>query len=544
LKTLDQQRESVESLLLAKREAELSLHLRSLEYALTTVQEASYPELVDRREYLTDEPGFYPSGYGERYTTAADREHGSFPPFFENEQDLHAIRGVARFIVGWYEHGAGIVENLTNYVLGNGLSYTASAKSESDKQLAEAAQAILDEWQERVGWTGDLERELFQRGRVDGEWFLAFDSAGGGFGKVRIVEPEWVTQPLQARSLEDYYGLPAYDWHYGVATDIANYEAVHGAYWAPYGDANAWQFTEARDLIHYRGNVPRGVKRGLSDFYQVHQTIERAARLLDNTLQGAAVRAAIAYIVEHAKGTPAAAVQDMTATLADATFNRPKQSGTRSVKVNERLAGTRLDVENGRQFHSGMSGTPEGPAHIEVIQSALRRVGARWCMPEYMVSGDASNANYSSTLVAESPFVKFAEAQQASFARHTRRVMLRVLELAAQAGRLNCHSDDVSRRLKIEAECPTVAVTDRAAQAAIDASLVAEGAMSQRTRRERAGLDPEQELERLAQETPPPQNGAPPTRAGLDSGANADDAPLNESERHELARRLLYEGYP
>ena len=35
-----------------------------------------------------------------------------------------------------------------------------------------------------------------------------------------------------------------------------------------------------------------------------------------------------------------------------------------------------------------------------IVQACLRSVGCRWNMPEYMISGDASNANYSSTLVS------------------------------------------------------------------------------------------------------------------------------------------------
>ena len=62
-------------------------------------------------------------------------------------------------------------------------------------------------------------------------------------------------------------------------------------------------------------------------------------------------------------------------------------------------------------------------------------------MPEYMVSGDASNANYASTLVAESPFVKARQAgidaevvgSQAARAPHVTLVALADLDRQAVA---------------------------------------------------------------------------------------------------------------
>ena len=42
-------------------------------------------------------------------------------------------------------------------------------------------------------------------------------------------------------------------------------------------------------------------------------------------------------------------------------------------------------------------------------------------MPEYMLSGDASNANFSSTMVAEGPAVKTFEEMQADLDRGRRR---------------------------------------------------------------------------------------------------------------------------
>ena len=44
--------------------------------------------------------------------------------------------------------------------------------------------------------------------------------------------------------------------------------------------------------------------------------------------------------------------------------------------------------------------------YVAVLQAELRAVASRLVMPEFMLSSDASNANYSSTMVAEGPAVK------------------------------------------------------------------------------------------------------------------------------------------
>ena len=52
--------------------------------------------------------------------------------------------------------------------------------------------------------------------------------------------------------------------------------------------------------------------------------------------------------------------------------------------------------------------------HVQIVQAGLRALGNRWDMPEYMISGDSSNANYASTLVSGAPFVTGIEWEQSN----------------------------------------------------------------------------------------------------------------------------------
>ena len=118
---------------------------------------------------------------------------------------------------------------------------------------------------------------------------------------------------------------------------------------------------------------------------------------------------------------------------------------------------------------------------------------------------DASNANYSSTLVAEGPAVKMFERLQHAMIVDDLAVMRRVVENAIRAGRLDAAALDL---IEIEVEPPRLAVRDRLKDAQVDQILVRAGAMSVQRMALRHGLDPEVER-RLMGEAPSPLRTGP-----------------------------------
>ena len=80
------------------------------------------------------------------------------------------------------------------------------------------------------------------------------------------------------------------------------------------------------------------------------------------------------------------------------------------------------------------SGTTPVDKNVAAIQAELRACAAALAMPEYMLSGDASNANFSSTMVAEGPAVKTFEEMQADLIEADVEIMERQLQIAAKAG--------------------------------------------------------------------------------------------------------------
>jgi len=126
-----------------------------------------------------------------------------------------------------------------------------------------------------------------------------------------------------------------------------------------------------------------------------------------------------------------------------------------------------------------------------VLQAELRAVASRLVLPEFMLTSDASNANYSSTMVAEGPAVKMFDRLQHEMLEDDLELLERVVRHAVASGRL---PSEALSLIEIRGIPPMLAVRDRLKDAQADQILVRNGAMSVATMALRAGLDPEQEV--------------------------------------------------
>jgi len=485
--------------------AELKQRIAWEEQAARLVElREGWGELVNPRQPEFDTPGFGCSPASARPSRVEDRRHGRNAPHFETEQDLARIRGLARWLAATDETTIGVLENLTNYVIGPGFKYTATAASDAPAGLAEAVQRVIDEFFDRNDWSGDLEREIFARSRRDGETFLRLHATHEGQVDARLIEPEFVAEPTNRRDLEDWLGHESpLDWSFGVCTEAGDVQTVHGYHVAWPGSPADWEYVPAGEMEHVKVNVDRNLKRGLSDFHPVAAEIEGAAKLLRNTREGAAIQAAIAFIREHAPGATASGIEALQAAKADYTVSRPSPQGARTAYVRRFDPGTILDVPRGMNYHAAPLGSAQGPNFIGIQQAVLRAIGTRWCMPEYMISGDASNANYSSTLVAEAPFVRHAQAEQRFYKSRFSRVMWKVLRVAGEAGRFDRHGVDfasLKHLVRVQIEPPDVVPRNRVRETELRKMLHEAGLLSKRTWASQEGLDWHQEQENCAAE--------------------------------------------
>jgi len=500
------------------------------------------------------------------YSRLDDREDGKYRPFYSDEHDLARIRGQARNLSTFTSTSLGALESLTNYVIGSGPTFTAQTRFDEADQLVLAVQGFLDSFLEENEFIGGLDREIHSRSREDGEAFVVLHR-GRTVPRVCIIEPDQVTEPDNVRALDEWLGADGFlaYWSFGVHTrmsdhlgcqDFANplgYHVVYdstGAQWdyipATRVDAQVRLPTDAV-MEHVKRNTSSSAKRGVSDFLPIQNDLEREAKLRRNTAEGAAIQAAIALIREHVPGTSEADASGMVNTNSITDYQEAtKNAGSRTVKVQRWTPGTMVDIPAGKKYHAGPLGSLRSPIFIEVAQYILRSIGVRWAMPEYMISGDASNANFSSTLVAESPFVKSREADQKFYSRHFRSIAWKAIRLAWEEGRFDKWAtrwNELRQMVDLDVTLPTVASRDRQQQASVNEIEHRAGILSLRTWAAETNRDYDAERENISNEPAQPDDsfGASPAGVGALQGA------LESVETTDEARAVLedvYRGYP
>jgi hypothetical protein len=462
--------------------------------------------------------------------TLQDRRYGNDLPVLPNEQTLGMMRAYSRLVCEANGYAIGFLDHLTNYVVGPGFAWQVKPKgggpadpdgggpAEPDPRVR-AAQDCLDEWRVAAEWghgEDDREAETFKRLVRDGEAFLRLGR--GDRGKlpwVRSVEPEQVGCPQSAS--------PASSWSWGVLTDADDVETRLAYHVKDPGGAGGEEVPADR-VLHIKGNTDRTIKRGVPDFWPVADGVEGSRKLVRNMTTVAGLQAAIAWVRQHAPTTTPDMVNRYIQQTADGESRKLGAAGSLGA------GGGRGDgrrpvqgVEPGTRPtpSAGPRPPPPTPGFVQVLQAGLRAAGARWNMPEYF-SGDASNANFASTMVAGSPFVKAAQARQKRFKAFQEKLARRVLELCVESGRL---SRDVLDAVAVECTPPPVAIGNPLQDHQIREGQNRAGVLSVRTWQEMEGLDPEVEAanRREYEDQFPPGGGGGPQLPPMGDDGGDDD---------------------
>ncbi|MGA2061944.1 MAG: phage portal protein [Thermoguttaceae bacterium] len=441
--------------------------LMHLERRLAEAFDELWDSFVDPADALYDVDGTRWNALGG---TMAPGVSSGIP--FTDEQQLAEIRGQCRALAAGNEFAINGHENRISYIVGSGHVYRAVARKGRSvpESLLSGVQAVLDEFACINHWR-QRQQEIVRRKDRDGECFLRLFPAPDGTTRVRFVEPDQVAAPA------DRVGDPSAS--FGVVTDTADVETVVG-YWID------GRWIDAEAIQHRKANVDANVKRGLPLFYPVRKNLRRAEKLLRNMSVVSEIQSAIAIIRKHSAATNAG-LEQFVANQADLSVT--SQATGRTSHFRRFAPGTILDALSGTEYEFPASGIDAG-RYVAVLQAELRAIASRLVMPEFMLSSDASNANYSSTMVAEGPAVKMFERLQHEMLEDDVDVMRRVVFHAVEAGRLPA---EAIADVDIRGIAPTLAVRDRLKEAQADQILVRNGAMSVATMAMRNGLDPEHE---------------------------------------------------
>ncbi|MDZ4819588.1 MAG: phage portal protein [Planctomycetota bacterium] len=435
----------------------------------------SYGELwdsvVDPREALLDDDGsawlpLATAGSGQMFETASNL----------NDAQLRDIRNQCRMLALCNEFAINGHENRISYIVGTGHTYRATVKkgASAPEQLVAAAQHELDAFLRESCWNR-RQQEIVRRRDRDGEVFLRFFVTPDGQTRVRFVEPGQVAQPTE-RATDPNANL-------GILTDRHDVETVVGYY-------VDGALVDADEIQHRKANVDVNVRRGLPLFFPVRKNLRRAERLLRNMSTVAEIQSAIALIRRHKHGTRSALEQ-----FASQQADMQSSSQSRRTQNYQRFApGTIVDAHADVEYDFPTAGL-DASNFVTVLQAELRAISSRLVMPEFMLTSDASNANYSSTMVAEGPAMRMFARLQTEQVHDDLAVMWRVVDGAIAAGRL---PTEARHAIEIQATPPSLAVRDQLAETQRFQIEFENGILSKQTWSQRSGLDYDQEQQNMA----------------------------------------------
>lgn len=439
----------------------------------------SYADLLNR---------FYDGGvYSYPITNPYDRRYGSNYPFWYSEQQLNLIRAQARLLTTTNPNAQGLLNGLCSYVIGPGYGYRVMPKPGYDLPagLIQKIEDVLNQFFDDNDWD-TMEQEIFMRSREDGECFLRYFPQPSGRLLIRTIEPEQIFQPPSSDFAE---------WSYGIKTemdDVFTILGYHVDYEAPRGSDEAHrertgEIVPASSIVHIKCNVKRSIKRGLSDFsYDTLDTFVTAGKLRKNLGEGSAVQSAIAAIRQHETATKEQ-VEDFIQENVDYTaFTGIPQKETDFQRIEP---GSFLDIPKGMEYVEP-PGSENAEGHLKVFASLLRSAGNRLNAPEWLSSSDVSNANYASSLTAESPFLRTCVRLQTFYRRYFARVAREAILTAAEAGDLPIAVVDA---IDVIVTPPNVEARDKIAESTSNQTYVSMGIKSKQTIAQELGLDWEQE---------------------------------------------------
>ncbi len=487
---------------------------------------------------------FHPGAIGFHSARPGSRRDGAYPPYYRTEQQHWMIVDAARTVEAFCPTAVSVLEVLEQFAIYTGFSYKvtrkkkpgdaapaidnspaspdgepAEPKPQSDPEQ-EAAQEFLDGWRKREKWHV-WEPEIFKRSRRDGEALLVMEEGKPGLG-VHLVskEPEQLRDPMAVGAeLNRSLGITGRDasWRFGILTsrdDTAvplKYNFV-----SQYNDSTRQhEVYDADEVIHLKVGVDRQAKRGVSDFFANMNDFPGVRKLLRALRESATVQANIAWIKEHPQGV-------MPEPMGEEGMTTRTGHRAESVSYNHP---TVVGVPQGTTYTAGPLGAQgRSSALILVLQAALRNIGARWQMPESLVSGDASNNNLASELAVAAPFVHAMECRQAVYGKEYAEILERVLDQAAMDGLIGSAGGKFLDEFEVTVEMPPVIPRNAKEETDRNAVLSDHGILGNASWSSREDLDREKEVQDMEEDPIQPPAIMLGIEAEAEGGEDGEDA--------------------
>lgn len=385
-----------------------------------------------------------------------------------SEQTRQDLRSRARHLVANNPHARNILRLLESYVTGSGLRLTHQWRSGSGDDAGAGLLRLADRL-----WADFLEgnsthfsfREYARRTWRDGECFLRLYPGTHWPPQVRFIDPESIAA---CPEFPDSQGILTHPED--VETPV-EYLRIHPL------TRGLEEPIPARDILHSRIGVDTNQKRGITVLAPILETLDCYEKWIETELHARKLQSSI-VLWRKVQGSP-----QQTQTMADQLAGNP----TTSIRRERFQPGTILTTNQATEIKFLQPDTNFGDA-VPLGRMLLLSVAAGVGLPEFMLTSDASNANYASTMVAEGPAVKLFQAEQQYFSTEFTRLWRRVMETAMAQGLL---PEEFFYRMEAAWTFPQLVTRDRPRERTADAELVRLGILSRAEVARRDGVDPE-----------------------------------------------------
>lgn len=412
-----------------------------------------------------------------------------------NWQQLRIIRAYSRAFCLVNPYWWAVQRSRASYTVGCGHTYSVAPKNPKnpvDDTVLSDVQEVIDELCEANNWS-EYQREKLRRGDRDGEFFLRYyrdnEVEGNRVLQVRFVEPLLVCDPP---------GIgPEQEVWFGVQFKRGDYQNAQGYYvrntnyLGSDNNDDAWRRMIAKSEIQHRKyNVDLDSPRGIPLTYPVAPRLEQALKTLGAMGKLVHYREKIALIRKHINAT----ISTVQAYLGAKT-NRT--SPIDSIYNVEQLPDSAILDTNDSTQYEFPSQHVDTDKIVFAVKAELQAVAAATGLADFMVSADSGGSNFASSMVSEGPAVKSFSELQADMIRDDQEVFREAMRMAIEDGRLPA---DTIKKVKILANAPKLVERNRIQDTQADDLLLKDGAMSRKTMRLRAELDPEAEEEQVQKE--------------------------------------------
>lgn len=348
----------------------------------------------------------------EEEWTVLDSSHTGY-----DEQDLKKLRAQARRFY-YTGGGRGILDALRLLIIGR----NASIDSEDEK-----SQEYWDLWAEANNWD-KRSKELILRVFRDGEVFLRFyppslsksldteNPTQYTMGTVRFIDPDEIIDESATHS----YGIQC------NPDDVEDPICYYRTFWV--GTQKKVEIIPANQIVHMKILCDSNEKRGVSYLVGIAKWIKKYDNWLEDRSYLNRLRTMFNLIAKPEGVTPAAFKEN----FEDEDYTPSGKTPSKKLpKRGSVIVAQGIDWEFKKPDVQAADTATDG-RHLERMICKITH------LMEGIITGDFSNQNYASSLVAESPMVRMIEYWQDEFDGCFQKIFKKVIQQGKRLpGRLN-----------------------------------------------------------------------------------------------------------